>query len=85
MAYQTFKKRGKMGKKPKQDKWADGDFSPSHMYGAADFGGARPGPERRFTNNYGKNARKRNEFKPEVGDRSREAGRMFNWMKGESY
>ena len=56
MAYQTFKKRGKMGKKPGgKDKWSDKDHSPSHMYGACDFGGARPGPERRFTNNYGKN------------------------------
>jgi hypothetical protein len=55
------------------------------MYGAVEFGGGRPGTERRFTNNYGKNAKARNEYKPEVGARSREAGRMFSWMKGESY
>jgi hypothetical protein len=86
MAYQTFKKSGKKGKNPgKTDKWSDKDHSPSHMYGAVEFGGDRPGTERRFTNNYGKNAKARNEYKPEIGARSREAGRMFSWMKGESY
>ena len=24
-------------------------------------------------------------YEPEVGNRSRQTGRMFNWMKGESY
>lgn len=86
MAYETFKKSGKRSRMgSKEDKFANKDVSPTHMYAAVDFGGMRPGPERRFTNNYGKNARKRDDYEPEVGNRSREAGRMFSWMKGESY
>ncbi|MBW2451754.1 MAG: hypothetical protein JRF07_05295 [Deltaproteobacteria bacterium] len=86
MAYETFAKRGKrsrMGEKP--HKYADGDFKPANMYAAVDFGAGHPDASRRFTNNYGKTARKRNEYEPEVGNRSRQAGRMFSWMKGESY
>jgi hypothetical protein len=55
------------------------------MYGAAEFGGGRPDGSRRFTGNYGKNAKARNEVDLETGEGSRRAGRMFNWMKGESY
>lgn len=86
MAYETFAKRGKrsrMGMKP--DKMSDKEFTPSSMYSAVDFGGARPDPSRRFTNNYGKTSGKRSDNNPEVGTRSRESGRMFNWMKGDSY
>jgi hypothetical protein len=86
MAFETFAKKGKrsrMGAKP--DKLADKSYTPSSMYSAVDFGGTRPDASRRFTNNYGKTSGKRNEYKPEVGNRSREAGRMFSWMKGESY
>jgi hypothetical protein len=86
MAYETFAKRGKrsrMGEKP--HKYADGDFSPTTMYSAVEFGGDHPGGERRFTNNYGKTAGKRSEYEPEAGNNSRRTGRMFNWMKGDSY
>jgi hypothetical protein len=90
MAYETFAKRGKrsrMGSKP--DKYSDGDYTPANipanMYAAVDFGGKHPDPSRRFTNNYGKTAGKRADYEPEVGNRSRESGRMFNWLKGESY
>ena len=86
MAYETFAKRGKRSRMgPKPDKWSDKDVSPTTMYSAVEFGGGRPGSERRFTNNYGKTAGKRNDYEPEVGNRSRQTGRMFNWMKGESY
>ena len=86
MAYETFAKRGKRSRMgPKPDKYADGEYSPVNMYAAVDFGGKHPDPSRRFTNNYGKTAGKRADYEPEVGNRSRETGRMFSWMKGESY
>lgn len=86
MAYETFAKRGKRSRMgPKPDKFSDRDVSPTTMYSAVEFGGVRPGSERRFTNNYGKTAGKRADYEPEVGNRSRQTGRMFNWMKGESY
>ena len=52
---------------------------------AAEFGGGRPDGSRRFTGNYGKNAKARNEVDLETGENSRREGRMFSWMKGESY
>jgi hypothetical protein len=55
------------------------------MYAAVELGGGRPGSERRFTGNYGKNAKARNEVDTETGAKTRQEGRMFNWMKGESY
>ncbi len=85
MAYFTMNKRGKMGKKIPEDRMSDVDHSPATMYSAVEFGAGHPDGSRRLTNNYGKTARKRNEFKPEVGENSRRTGRMFNWMKGESY
>ena len=82
----TAKKRGKMAKRPAgEDKWSNKDLTPSTMYSAVEFGGGHPDGSRRLTNNYGKTSGKRNDFKPEVGDNSRRTGRMFNWMKGESY
>lgn len=84
MAFFTASKRGKMGKKPgSQYKGKQMDLST--MYSAAEFGGARPGGERRFSGVYGKNAKARNETDLETGMESRRAGRMFSWMKGESY
>lgn len=84
--FTTATKRGKRAKRPAgPDKYSDKDVSPSTMYSAVEFGGRHPDGSRRLTNNYGKTAGKRNEFKPEVGDNSRRTGRMFNWMKGESY
>lgn len=80
----TAAKRGKMGKNPGK-KAAEGDHSPSTMYGAAEFGGARPDGSRRFTGLYGKNAKARNETDVESGEESRRSGRMFSWMKGDSY
>jgi len=82
--YCTANKRGKKAKRP-GTAGTGKDVSPSTMYSAVEFGGGRPDGSRRLTNNYGKTAGKRNEFKPEVGDNSRRTGRMFNWMKGESY
>jgi hypothetical protein len=80
----TAAKRGKRGKNPgKTD--SVGDHSPSNMYAAAEFGGGRPDGSRRFTNIYGKNAKARNEVDVETGAESRKTGRMFSWMKGESY
>ena len=82
--YTTAAKRGKKASRPgKVD--AVGDHSPSTMYGAAEFGGGRPNGDRRFTNIYGKNAKARNEVDLETGEESRRTGRMFNWMKGDSY
>ena len=84
MAFFTASKRGKMSKM--KGKSIDGkDLTPPTMYSAVDFGGGRPDSSRRMTNNYGKTARKRGEYRPEVGENSRRTGRMFNWMKGESY
>ena len=80
----TAAKRGKMGKNP-GTKEAEGDHSPSTMYGSSEFGGGRPDGSRRFTGNYGKNAKARNEVDLETGEESRRTGRMFNWMKGDSY
>lgn len=85
MAFFTAMKRGKMGKKPPQDKWVDKDWTPSTMYSAVEFGSGRPDSSRRFTNNYGKTPGRRGEVDLETGENSRRTGRMFNWMKGESY
>ena len=82
--FQTYSKRGKKGKNPgKVD--AEGEHNPANMYSAAEFGGGRPDGSRRFTGNYGKNAKARNEVDLETGENSRREGRMFSWMKGESY
>jgi hypothetical protein len=80
----TAPKRGKKGKNPGRAE-AEQDVSPSTMYGAAEFSGGRPDSSRRFTGLYGKNAKARNETDVETGADSRRAGRMFSWMKGESY
>ena len=82
MAFQTFPKRGKMGKNPGKEH-PTGDYKPSSMYAAVELGAGRPGSERRFTGNYGTKAR--NEVDTETGAKTRQEGRMFNWMKGESY
>ena len=84
MAYFTAGKRGKKAKKPGSVA-TERDVSPSTMYSAVEFGGGRPGGERRFNGVYGKNAKARNETDLAVGENSRRAGRMFSWMKGESY
>lgn len=86
MAFQTFKKSGKrskLGSKP--DKHSEKDVSPSNMYGTADFGGGRPDPSRRMSGNYGKTSSKRNENDPLESNNDRQSGRMFNWIKGNSY
>ena len=84
MAYQTFPKRGKVGKNPGKTH-PTGEHNPANMYAASDFGGGRPGSERRFSGNYGKNAKARNEVDTEAGAETRRTGRMFNWIKGDSY
>ena len=86
--FQTFPKRGKFGKNPGKEERGGSNgtqHTPPSMYSAVELGEGRPGSERRFTNNYGKNAMVRNEVNTEAGAESRRAGRMFNWMKGESY
>lgn len=83
--FKTYPKRGKRSKYKATQADKGTDRSPATMYSAVEFGGGRPDSSRRLTNNYGKTAGKRGDYKPEVGNRSRETGRMFNWMKGESY
>ena len=80
----TSPKRGKLSKRPGTVA-AESDVSPSTMYGAAELGGGKPDGSRRFTGIYGKNAKARNEVDVETGEDSRREGRMFSWMKGESY
>jgi hypothetical protein len=80
----TSPKRGKMGKNPGTTD-SVGEHTPSSMYAAVDFGGGKPDSGRRFTGIYGKNAKARNEVDLEAGEESRREGRMFSWMKGESY
>lgn len=82
--FATFPKSGKRSKM-KASPSTGSDHSPTHMYAAAEFGGGRPDSSRRFTNKYGKNAKARGETDTETGAASRESGRMFSWMKGESY
>lgn len=84
MAFFTANKRGKRASRPGSAE-AKSEHTPATMYSAVEFGGKSPDGSRRLTNNYGKTAGKRNEYKPEVGDNSRRTGRMFNWMKGDSY
>lgn len=83
--FETFPKRGKRSKHKATRSNKDTDHSPATMYSAAEFGGGKPDSSRRLTNNYGKTAGKRKDYKPETGENSRRTGRMFNWMKGESY
>jgi len=73
-------KKSKFGKHP--DKFDSKDFSPDNMYAAVEFGMGRPDAMRRYSGNYGKTAKKRDQYKPEVGMRSSLTGRMFNAMKG---
>ena len=86
--YTTSPKRGKFGKNPgKEDRGGSSgeSYTPSNMYSAVDFGGGKPDSSRRFTGNYGKTPARRGEVDVETGEDSRRAGRMFSWMKGESY
>jgi len=82
--FTTAAKRGKKGKNPGATAKVQNDDL-STMYAAADFGGGKPDSSRRFTGLYGKNAKARNETDVETGEESRRSGRMFNWMKGDSY
>lgn len=86
--YTTAKKRGKFGKNPGKEE-GGGAKGTAHklptMYSAVEFGGGKPDSSRRFTNNYGKTAARRGEVDVEKGENSRRTGRMFNWMKGDSY
>jgi hypothetical protein len=82
--FTTAKKRGKKGSRPGSVGKAE-EYTPATMYSAVEFGGKSPDSSRRMTNNYGKTSGKRNENNPEVGEESRRKGRMFNWMKGDSY
>lgn len=79
--YETFNKRGKRSSIKAVSSTSDIDRSPPNMYDAIDYGGGRPDSSRRLTNNYGKTAGKRAEYKPEVGIASSMAGRIFNMAK----
>jgi hypothetical protein len=82
--HESFPKRGKRSKM--KATYGDKDVSPDHMYSAVDFGGGRPGWERRFNGNYGKTAARRAMNHPEKGNDSRRAGRSFNVLKdGSAY
>lgn len=82
--FTTAKKRGKTGKRPGSAE-AKSTHKPATMYSAVEFGGSRPDSSRRMTGVYGKNAKARRETDIEHGANSRRTGRMFNWMKGDSY
>lgn len=82
--FQTFAKSGKTSRM-KKAATKETSHTPSNMYAAVDFGGSHPDASRRFSGNYGKNAKARNEVDTETGAESRQSGRMFSWIKGDSY
>ncbi len=79
--FETFNKRGSRSKIKATRADKDTNYSPDTMYSAVEWGGGRPVGSRRLTNNYGKTAGKRDEYKPDVGIRSSLIGRMFNAAK----
>jgi hypothetical protein len=79
--FETFNKRGHRSKIKATRADKDTDRSPPNMYDAVAYSGGRPDSSRRLTNNYGKTAEKRAQYKPEVGRASAMAGRIFNMMK----
>jgi hypothetical protein len=79
--FETFNKRGNRSKIKATGMSGDDDRTPRNMYAAVELGGGRPDGSRRLTNNYGKTAGKRAEYKPEVGRESSMTGRMFNLAK----
>jgi hypothetical protein len=72
-------KKSKFGSKP--DTFHSRDVSPDNMYAAVEFGSGRPDAMRRYSGNYGKTAKKRGEYKPEVGMNSSLTARIFNAIK----
>ena len=79
--FETFNKRGSRSKIKATRANKDTDRTPANMYSAVEFDAGRPDASRRLTNNYGKTAGKRAEYKPEVGMASSMAGRIFNMAK----
>ncbi len=79
--FETFNKRGKRSKIKATRADKDTDRSPPNMYDAVAWSDGRPDSSRRLTNNYGKTAGKRAQYKPEVGQASSLAGRLFNMAK----
>ncbi len=79
--YETFNKRGTRSKIKATRADKDTNLSPPNMYDAIAHGGGSPDSSRRLTNNYGKTAGKRAQYKPEVGRASSMAGRIFNMAK----
>jgi len=79
--FETFNKRGNRSKIKATRADKDTDYTPPNMYTAVEWGKGRPDGSRRITNNYGKTAGKRAEYKPEVGRASSMAGRLFNLAK----
>ena len=79
--FETFNKRGSRSKIKATRADKDTDRTPANMYDAVAYGAGRPDSSRRLTNNYGKTAGKRAQYKPEVGRASAMAGRIFNMAK----
>ena len=79
--FETFNKRGLRSKIKATRADKDTDLTPPNMYSAVEHGGGSPDSSRRLTNNYGKTAGKRAQYKPEVGEASSMAGRIFNMAK----
>lgn len=80
--FETFNKSGKRSKIKASRSNKDTDLTPTNMYTAVEFGSGRPDGSRRLSNNYGKTAGKRADYKPEVGARSAMTGRLFDMVKG---
>ena len=75
--FETFNKRGSRSKIKATRANKDTDRTPANMYSAVEFDAGRPDASRRLTNNYGKTAGKRAEYKPEVGMASSMMRRIF--------
>lgn len=78
--FETFNKRGSKSK-VKASSSQGKDLTPQTMHSAVEFGGGAPSGDRRLTNNYGKTAGKRAQYKPEVGIRTSMTGRLFKAAK----
>lgn len=79
--FETFGKRGNRSKIKAVISNQETDRTPQNMYAAVEFGGGAPSGDRRMSNNYGKTAGKRAQYKPEVGIRSSMTGRLFKAAK----
>ena len=79
--FETFNKRGSRSKIKARRANKGAERTPANMVSAVESDAGRRDASRRVTNNYGKTAGKRAEYKPEVGMASSMAGRIFNMAK----